>query len=79
MYVLLLLDFDECSNDTQTCGVDATCINTPGNYSCVCNTGFDGDGYHCNGKLKTILRKLRPQYNYTKHIFIHLNKIDIEH
>ena len=40
-------DIDECLD--VTCGENATCVNTEGNYSCQCDTGFTGDGYNCTG------------------------------
>ncbi|XP_066287026.1 uncharacterized protein [Branchiostoma lanceolatum] len=41
-------DVDECALGTDTCHEHATCINTPGNYTCACNEGYAGDGYTCN-------------------------------
>jgi hypothetical protein len=32
---------------TDTCHADATCTNTPGSYTCGCNTGYSGDGKSC--------------------------------
>jgi len=39
-------DLDECSLGTP-CHSDATCFNSPGSYSCVCNVGYTGDGVIC--------------------------------
>ncbi|XP_055079790.1 adhesion G protein-coupled receptor E2-like [Periophthalmus magnuspinnatus] len=33
------IDIDECLNEMQ-CGPNATCTNTPGLWSCACDTGF---------------------------------------
>ena len=40
-----LADTDECATEADhTCDENASCINVPGSYICVCNDGFDGDG-----------------------------------
>lgn len=36
----------------NNCSTDATCINTPGSYSCNCKSGFSGNGTSCTGKSK---------------------------
>ncbi len=42
------LDIDECAMPTVSlCAAEATCTNTPGSFSCVCNAGFTGDGRNC--------------------------------
>jgi len=41
------IDINECSNGVAQCHPDAICINTPGNYDCVCKAGFTGDGLNC--------------------------------
>lgn len=43
---------DECSMETHSCHVHATCTNTKGSFTCACNRGFHGTGYKCVGKLK---------------------------
>ncbi len=35
--------------DTNTCDAMATCMNTMGSYECMCNMGYDGDGFVCTG------------------------------
>ncbi len=40
-------DLDECTDGSATCSADATCGNTPGSYTCTCNSGFTGDGFTC--------------------------------
>ena len=45
---LSLLDVNECLRK-GICSKDAKCVNTPGSYSCACNSGFEGDGKQCKG------------------------------
>ncbi|EGD83019.1 tamm-Horsfall protein [Salpingoeca rosetta] len=40
------VDINECETTTK-CHADATCVNTPGSFACVCNDGFYGDGTTC--------------------------------
>nr|GME07460.1 putative wall-associated receptor kinase-like 16 [Ipomoea batatas] len=37
------LDIDECANGQNTCSKNATCLNTPGSYSCQCKEGYNED------------------------------------
>uniref|UniRef100_A0A1S4K5J7 EGF-like domain-containing protein n=2 Tax=Culex quinquefasciatus TaxID=7176 RepID=A0A1S4K5J7_CULQU len=39
------VDINECL-DPQACGVNAECVNVPGNYTCLCRDGFVGDPYN---------------------------------
>jgi hypothetical protein len=44
------VDIDECL--LSFCHPDATCTNFEGGYDCVCNFGFEGDGYNfCDAVL----------------------------
>ena len=43
-------DINECET-TDSCGENAVCNNTDGNYTCSCNTGYSGDGRSCMGML----------------------------
>ena len=38
-------DVDECT--TATCDANASCVNQPGSFACVCNAGYTGDGTTC--------------------------------
>ena len=42
-------DIDECGLPEGPCHEKAECNNTEGSYKCECNTGYEGDGYHCTG------------------------------
>ena len=43
-------DIDECEVGTDSCDSNATCNNTIGSFTCVCNEGFSGDGRTCTGE-----------------------------
>ncbi|XP_074631939.1 nidogen-like isoform X3 [Acropora palmata] len=41
-------DVDECKNSYKnSCHEKAECINIPGSYTCLCKTGYQGDGFDC--------------------------------
>lgn len=42
-----ILDNDECAS--SPCDVNARCTNTPGSFTCKCNSGYSGDGFNCVG------------------------------
>ena len=44
-------DIDECTTGAAQCHYNASCVNIPGSFSCVCDSGYTGDGIVCNGKL----------------------------
>ena len=48
--VTVAADIPECDRGLDDCDMNATCINAPGSYDCMCNTGFTGDGFNCSGK-----------------------------
>ena len=39
-------DINECLQD-HDCGNNATCVNFDGDYNCVCDSGYSGDGKQC--------------------------------
>lgn len=43
------IDNDECASldESNQCGGNATCVNDPGGYDCLCDDGFEGDGFTC--------------------------------
>ena len=44
-----MVDIDECDSGNGGCAQN--CHNSPGSYSCSCNTGYEKSGFHgCNGK-----------------------------
>ena len=48
-----LVDVDECLERTHNCSNKNGCKNTPGNYTCTCETGYylDSDQRTCKGLL----------------------------
>lgn len=42
------LDINECATSNGGCSSDATCTNTSGGRTCVCKSGYSGDGLVCN-------------------------------
>ena len=42
-------DIDECANGTDNCDAHAECTNTLGNFTCACQSGYQGNGVTCNG------------------------------
>lgn len=49
IFIILFIDNDECSANTDNC--DHGCTNTPGSFLCKCNTGYrlQSDGRTCRG------------------------------
>ena len=43
-------DIDECMSFVSPCDDNAICGNREGGFDCVCNTGFQGDGFTCVGQ-----------------------------
>ncbi len=47
----VLVDKDECAEATACTMLGEKCINTLGNFSCICDSGYDKIGNFCEGKL----------------------------
>lgn len=45
---------DYCSKG-HACHTNATCLNLNTKYSCICDPGFQGDGFDCLGKSLFII------------------------
>ena len=67
----MILDVDECSEDTVGCA--QTCTNTDGSFECSCGTGYtlSADNFGCDGKLRLSITYLSrmvigdcPSYSY---------------
>uniref|UniRef100_A0A9L0S839 Pro-epidermal growth factor n=1 Tax=Equus caballus TaxID=9796 RepID=A0A9L0S839_HORSE len=44
---IMVSDIDECQLGMHTCGENASCTNTEGNYTCLCAGGLSGPGWIC--------------------------------
>lgn len=51
MHEIYIADEDECSLDQHKCDQFARCVNQHGGYDCVCESGFTGDGFSCEGRM----------------------------
>ena len=50
LFLLLLIDIDECASGEADCKQDSQCINVPGSYACQCKLGYHLTGDLCQGK-----------------------------
>ena len=50
--LILPIDINECVTGANDCDSNATCTNTPGNFTCACNQGYSGNGTFCLSKIK---------------------------
>lgn len=41
---VLCTDVDECARP-GACGINADCINVPGNHTCACKNGYEGNPF----------------------------------
>lgn len=44
-------DIDECALNPDICGLNADCINVPGNYTCACRDGYRNDPCELNSLI----------------------------
>ena len=49
-------DDNECLLNTHNCHINATCENTNGSFTCVCDPPLTGNGVMCSGKCVHLLR-----------------------
>lgn len=50
------IDINECQERIANCHEHAICLNEIGSFSCHCNSGYSGDGTHCECKYsKTVI------------------------
>lgn len=40
-------DINECTANSDNCHANATCTNTTGSFTCMCNSGYTGSGVSC--------------------------------
>ena len=59
----MLIDKDECKSGEYSCDPNARCVNTPGNYTCQCQSPYraDSDGKCTRKNLAIILIIYRQQ------------------
>ena len=43
------LDVNECLTNNRGCDINAVCTNIIGSFSCTCKTGYEGNGFNCEG------------------------------
>ncbi len=50
-FLFIFSDIDECTVGNDNCHHKATCHNNVGSFYCSCNSGYTGNGEHCQGTL----------------------------
>ena len=50
-------DINECKERTAQCSLKASCVNTPGSFSCKCIAGYQGDGKNCHDEDECLSRQ----------------------
>ena len=51
MICYIFIDMNECKDSSAICGASGSCTNTVGSFTCLCNSGYSGDGVICTGNL----------------------------
>ena len=67
MYVVNNSDADECSLDLDNCHHNAICTNIEDGFVCTCNTGYTGNGSHCESKLSFVYLVIQQTYCFYDH------------
>ena len=50
-------DVDECADDIDNCHANADCTDNIGSFSCMCSSGYSGDGVeNCTGEEAALYR-----------------------
>ena len=55
------IDIIECLSNP--CHQNATCTNTPGSFTCVCDSNFYGNGFICSGESNFLVSSVSIGYN----------------
>ena len=53
----MLLDIDECRDESHDCDINANCTNTNGSHICTCKEGYTGKGGSCQGTIRLDFEK----------------------
>lgn len=56
-------ELDECTTGQHACHENAECINTMGSYHCRCKDGYEGDGFDCKRKYRSLVSNLCENCN----------------
>ena len=63
---------DECARGVDFCHENATCNNTEGSYTCICDSGYTGNGLCCTSKFYFPTISDTADTIYTVHIIIQM-------
>lgn len=55
----MLLDINECTLQEDNCSPKANCTNQIGSFSCVCLSGYVGNGITCVGMKRRQVKKMQ--------------------
>lgn len=55
---MFFLDINECANGDHRCDNNAYCENTAQSYTCICRTGYTGNGTVCEGNCQHKVNKI---------------------